>query len=199
MNDPAWRASVPGPGGAIQTREGRLIVPVWKSPYANFVIFSDDYGNSWRRSRFVPGDQGGNENQVVELSDGRVLMDIRQSQGPRRWLTESVDGGQTWAKCRPGLEVTPVMCAIERFPAWGTGDTAPRLLWTGPKGPERRQLVLRASYDDGKSFTTEQRISDRFAAYSDLTVLKDQTVGILWERGVQRGYEFITFTRLRLD
>jgi hypothetical protein len=27
-------------------------------------------------------------------------------------------------------------------------------------------------------------------------VLKDQTVGVLWERGVDRGYQFLTFTRL---
>ena len=40
MNDKAWRASVPGPGGAIQTRKGRLIVPMWKMPPANFAIYS---------------------------------------------------------------------------------------------------------------------------------------------------------------
>ena len=39
-------------------------------------------------------------------------------------------------------------------------------------------------------------ISNDYAAYSDLTILKDNTVGVLWERGVQRGYQFLTFTRL---
>ena len=42
-------------------------------------------------------------------------------------------------------------------------------------------------------------ISDNYAAYSDLTVLKDKTIGVLWERGVEVGYKFITFTRLNRE
>jgi len=34
------------------------------------------------------------------------------------------------------------------------------------------------------------------SAYSDLTILKDRSVGVLWERGVAHGYQFISFTRL---
>ena len=30
-------------------------------------------------------------------------------------------------------------------------------------------------------------------------ILKDATVGVLWERGVKGGYEFITFTRLKRE
>src|ERR1035441_9114111 len=85
MNDKGWRASVPGPGGAIQTRKGRLIVPMWKTPFANFAVFSDDHGRTWQRSQLVPGKQGGDENQLVELADGRLVMDIRQNSGSHRW------------------------------------------------------------------------------------------------------------------
>jgi sialidase-1 len=196
MNDPTWRASVAGPGGAIQTRPGRLLVPMWKVPFATFAIFSDDHGRTWQRGQRVPGTHGGDECQVAELSDGRILMDIRQETGPHRWLAESSDGGETWAAPRPGLTVTPVMCALERFTLAAAGEDRSRLLWTGPAGPLRRQLVMRTSYDEGRSFTNEQVISTQFAAYSDLTLLKDQTVGVLWERGVERGYQFVTFTRL---
>jgi sialidase-1 len=196
MNDPTWRASVAGPGGAIQTRPGRLLVPMWKVPFATFAIFSDDHGRTWQRGQRVPGAHGGDECQVAELSDGRILMDIRQETGPHRWLADSSDGGETWAAPRPGLTVTPVMCALERFTLAAAGEDRSRLLWTGPAGPLRRQLVMRTSYDEGRSFTNEQVISTQFAAYSDLTLLKDQTVGVLWERGVERGYQFVTFTRL---
>ena len=45
MHDPNWRASVVGPGGAIQDRNGRLIAPVWKVvPYGVLAIYSDDHG-----------------------------------------------------------------------------------------------------------------------------------------------------------
>jgi len=199
LNDPAWRASVPGPGGAIQDRNGRLIVPFWKMPFANFVIYSDDHGRSWQRGQFVPGQQGGDECQVVELADGRILMDVRQEHGSNRWLAESADGGKTWGDARPGLAVTPVACALERFTLQGAGDDRNRLLWTGPKGPERRRLVIRTSCDEGKTFPHERLVSEDYAAYSDLTVLKDKTVGLLWERGVDHGYQFITFTRLNRE
>ena len=197
--DSVWRASVAGPGGAIQTRKGRLLVPVWKAPFATFAMFSDDHGRTWERGELVPGKQGGDECQVVELSDGRILMDIRQEKGATRWLAESSDGGKTWAAPRSGLAVTPVMCAIERFTLCAAGDDRDRLLWTGPKDPQRRRLVIRTSYDEGQSFTNERVVSLQYAAYSDLALLKDKTAGILWERGVDQGYQFITFTRLNRE
>jgi sialidase-1 len=199
MNDKTWRASVPGPGGAIQTSKGRLIVPMWKMPFADFVIFSDDHGSTWQRGQCVPGPQGGDECEVVELNDGRILIDMRQEKGPARWLAESADGGNSWDTPRPGINVTPVACAIERFTTRSAGKERTSLLWTGPKGPARKQLVLRTSFDDGKTFGNERLISNDYAAYSELTILKDATAGVLWERGVERGYQFISFTRLNRE
>ena len=84
-------------------------------------------------------------------------------------------------------------CAIERYTLKASGDDRNRILWTGPKGPGRAKLVIRVSYDEAATFANERLISAEPAAYSDLTVLKDKTVGVLWERGE---YKFITFTRL---
>jgi sialidase-1 len=196
MNDPSWRSSVTGPGGAIQTHQGRLLVPVWKVPSGVFSIYSDDHGDTWQRGQIVPGQQRGDESQLVELSDARILLDIRQNNGTHRWFAESTDGGKTWAEPRPGITVTPVACAIERFALQGAGGDRNSIIWTGPIGPGRHRLVIRTSYDEGKTFTHERLISDQYAAYSDLTLLKDKTVGVLWERGVKHDYEYITFTRL---
>lgn len=59
--------------------------------------------------------------------------------------------------------------------------------------------MIRTSYDEGQTFTNERMIYEGPAAYSDLAILKDKSVGVLWERGTKRGYEFITFTRLPRD
>jgi sialidase-1 len=194
MHDKQWRSSVVGPGGAIQDRKGRLIAAVWKyAPWGVFAIFSDDHGRTWKRGQPVPGNRAGDENQLVELADGRLLMDFRQQSGPRRWMTTSSDGGATWSAPRPGLAVTPVCCAIERYTLKTSGDDRDRILWTGPKGPDRANLVIRVSYNEADTFSNERPISNELAAYSDLTVLKDKTVGILWERA---DYKFITFTRV---
>ncbi|MGI6418894.1 MAG: sialidase family protein [Thermoguttaceae bacterium] len=194
MADANWRISVPGPGGAIQDRQGRLIVPMWRfAPYGALVIYSEDHGRTWQRGGQVPGSQGGDEDQLVELSDGRILFDIRQEKDPHRWIATSSDGGRTWSEPRPGQAVTPVCCAIERYTLKSAGDDRDRIVWTGPLGPGRKRLVVRISYDEGQTFTGERLISDEPAAYSDLTLMKDKSVGVLWERG---NYRFITFTRL---
>ena len=193
-DDPKWTCSVVGPGGAIQTRSGRLLAPVWKT-WNTFAIYSDDHGKTWQRGGFAPGLRG-NENELVELADGRILMDARQAGGAHRWRAISSDGGKTWARARPGEAVTACACAIERFTLKSAGDDRDRILWTGPKGPGRRTLVVRVSVDEGKTFPHERLISDEAAAYSDLTVLKDKTAGVLWERG---DYRFITFTRFNRE
>jgi sialidase-1 len=199
LADPKWRASVVGPGGAIQDRRGRLVIPVWRfEPYGVFAAFSEDHGRTWQRGEFVP-ETSGNESQLVELADGQLLLDIRQQTGPHRWRARSRDGGRTWSKPQPGEPVTPVCCAIERFTSKAAGEDRDRLLWTGPKGPKRANLVVRVSDDEGRTFSHERNLSTGPAAYSDLTVLKDGTVGVLWERGVERGYQFITFTRFNAE
>jgi len=194
MADGRWRLSVPGPGGAIQDRKGRLIVPMWRfAPWDAFVLMSEDHGRTWQRGACVPGLKGGDEDQVVELADGRILFDIRQQGGAHRWMAASADGGRTWSAPRPGLTVTPVCCAIERYTLKSAGDDRDRVLWTGPLGPGRNKLVVRVSYDEAQTFPVERLISAEPAAYSDLSVLKDKSVAVLWERG---NYRFISFTRL---
>ena len=92
--------------------------------------------------------------------------------------------------------VTPVACAIERYTSKAGGDDRDRILWTGPKGPDRRNLVVRISYDEGETFPVERPIISGYSAYSDLSLLKDRSVGVLWERGSDHPCQAITFTRL---
>jgi sialidase-1 len=199
LSDPKWRVSVVGPGGGICTRDGRLAIPVWRfAPWSDFAVFSTDHGRTWQRGDFVPGVVG-DECQLIELADGRLLMDIRQHRGTHRWRATSQDGGRTWSKPFAGEAVSPVACAIEQFTLKSAGDDRDRILWTGPKGPGRSNLVVRVSYDEGKTFPRERPIAKGFSAYSDLTILKDKTVGVLWERGEKTGYQFITFTRFNRE
>jgi hypothetical protein len=199
MADPKWRCSVVGPGGGIQTRDGQLAVPVWRfEPWGAFAMFSEDHGRTWLRGESVPG-LAGDECQLVELADGRLALDIRQQAGPHRWLAISTDGARTWSKALPGQKVTPVCCAIERYSLKASGDDRDRILWTGPKGPGRSNLVVRVSYDEAQTFPHERAVLAGPAAYSDITVLKDRTAGVLWERGADRGYQFITFTRFNRE
>lgn len=197
MADPKWTCSVIGPGGAIQTRKGRLLFAAWKAkPYVPFAVYSDDHGRTWHRGEPVPGAQGGNECQVVELADGTILMDIRQNAGTHRWLSTSTDGGKTWSDPRPGETVTAVACAIERASLKRGKAGRDCIVWTGPKGPARKALVARLSFDEAQTFADERPITDELAAYSDLAQLKGGGIGVLWERA---NYRYITYTVLTND
>jgi sialidase-1 len=151
-----------------------------------YVLYSDDRGVTWKRGDLVPALT--NENQLVELADGSLLMDARQNNGDHRWFLTSADGGQTWLRPRRGLAVTAVATAIERM-----GN---RLLWTGPTMNNRQNLVVRTSFDEGQTWIRERVIYGGFAAYSDLAILGDGSAAVLWERGGTESYQAITFTRL---
>ena len=210
-----WGAIFVGSGGAIQIRSGRLLVPaamrpdfyeIWVSIgnyegrvnfMRSYAIHSDDHGRTWQRGALVNAPT--NENQLVELADGTIMMDARQSSGDHRWVMISSDGGRTWSQPRPGQSVTPVCTSIERYTLKAEGDDRNRILWTGPTGPGRKNLVVRVSYDEGQTFSNEKVIYGGIAAYSDISILQDQTVGVLWERGISETSQFITFTRFNRE
>ncbi len=210
-----WGAIFLGPGGAIQTRSGRLLLPSSRCPEScsamaavpgwqgslylmqAYAIYSDDHGATWKRGELLPALT--DENQFVELTDGAVMVDARQGNGDRRWIAVSQDGGTHWQRPQPGQLVSPVATSIERYTLKSAGADRDRLLWTGILGPGRKHLVVRVSYDEGQTWTNERTIYGGLAAYSDLAALQDGTVGLLWERGVSALSQYITFTRFNRE
>jgi sialidase-1 len=138
-----------------------------------------------------------NENQIVEISDGRLMIDARQSNPayPARWMAISNDGGQTWSKPEQGQVCAQICASLLSYPLKGRcSDNL--LLWSGIKGPKRTNLILRLSYDQGTTFPIEMLIGTGPAGYSDLTLFENGDVGILWETGKESTNEKILFTRI---
>ncbi len=100
----------PGPGHGIQLAGGRLLVPVWLSsggrqhrPSCVAVICSDDHGRTWRRgdivARHSPATPNPSESVAVQLTDGRVMLNIRnESRRFRRLVAFSPDGATRWTE-----------------------------------------------------------------------------------------------------
>ena len=96
--------------GFIQTESGRLVLVaehLVPNPGRWMVcsFWSDDEGQSWRRSNWI--DLGGHghhdgalEPTVAALSDGRLMMLIRTNLG-RFWRAFSDDGGRYWRTIEP--------------------------------------------------------------------------------------------------
>ena len=85
VKKPDWTWYATGPGAGIQLTQGRykgrLVIPcdhieAESKKYYSHVIYSDDNGKTWTLGGSTPQDQV-NECEVVELSDGRLMLNMR--------------------------------------------------------------------------------------------------------------------------
>jgi sialidase-1 len=206
---PDWTWYATGPGIGIQTTRGRLVVPANHAEavtaiHHSHVIFSDDGGRSWQMGGSA--DAGTNESQVVELAGGRLMLNMRNHPpGPRnnRRVATSDDGGQTWSasSADPVLIEPPAQASLLRVATPTTAQTPQRtrLLFSNPASTQRERMTVRVSDDEGASWPVSRVIHEGPAAYSSLVMLRDRSIGLLFERGDRSPYEKITFARFTLD
>jgi sialidase-1 len=206
-----WRVLATGPAHGIQLRGGRLLVPVWLStgtgghahrPSVAATIYSDDHGSTWQRGEIaVPNTQtwiNPSETIVVELADGRVMLNVRsESKRHRRLMTISSDGATQWST--PTFDeslLEPIcMASIIRLSSQPTADQN-RLVFANPHNldradgkaaegisRDRRNLLIKLSYDEGHTWPVNKSLEPGLSAYSDLAALPDGTLLCFYERG----------------
>lgn len=196
-----------GPGIGIQMvygkYSGRIVVPFNQGPYGNwkvYMAYSDDLGESWMYGQVAPESSTGlgNEVQVVELQGGSLMLNSRSAYGnKRRKSAISNDGGETWSGLIDEDELIEPQCmgSILRF-SFKTGGNRDRILFSNPASLDKRELgTVRISYDEGKTWPISKVIHTGFFAYSCLTKIDNDTIGLLYEKD---NYEKITFAIIDL-
>jgi sialidase-1 len=178
-------------------------------------VYSDDGGKTWKPGEVAVPNAGEfaspNECCVAELSDGRVMLNARSpSKANRRLVTISPDGATRWS--RPAFDDAlpePIcMGSLLAVP----GDK-PVLLFSNPDnlqkggkdgapgtGRDRKNVSIRLSENDGHTWTAKRAVEPGLSAYSDLTLAKDGTVLLLYERAGDKGqgYGKLTLARVPL-
>jgi len=214
-----WRQAEPGPGSGIQLRwqndaslNGRLLIPAKRSGSTTpqgavtvepFVYYSDNHGESWQVGKVTSGPDA-NEDEVVELTNGAVLLDSRPNSGYLRRRHRSYDGGTTWGPDIPDtIALTPVDGSMIRYSAKRDGHDRDRILFScpiGEAGLNRNHIAIWTSYNEGKSFTNPVQFNTGFAAYSVLQRLPDGSIGLVVEtaREEDTRYGEISFYRIEL-
>ena len=206
-----WYATGPGVGIQLRTgaHKGRLVIPCDHSTtdhrFASHVIYSDDHGETWQVGGSV---ENGNECQVIERLTGELVLNMRMQSGvPRkkRWGYRgeafSNDGGNTWENFTINESLIGPTCqaSLIRYD-WPDGANQGRLLFSNPASQDSREnMTVRLSRDDGKTYPEARRIHTGPSAYSCLTVLPDNSIGLLYEGGEQNKYESITFAKFNLE
>jgi len=200
-----WTWYATGPGNGIQLADGRLVVPcdhkvAGTHAYYSHVIYSDDDGKTWK----IGGSAGPetNESAVVQLADGSLLLNMRSYAGKHhRAIALSHDGGLTWSPIRldPTL-IEPVCQASMIRYTLASKKGKNRLLFSNPADTARRdRMTVRLSYDEGKTWPVARLIYAGPSAYSSLAVLRDGTIGLLYERGTANAYQEIEFAHFNLE
>ncbi|MFH8254135.1 exo-alpha-sialidase [Streptomyces roseolus] len=228
---PDWSWVSTGPGHGIQLvrgpHRGRLIVPGdhttrgRRTPGAQ-LYYSDDGGLTWTLGATTSGPHTPTaspaELTVAETTDGDVYVNARNS-GPthcgtneHRLETTSADGGASFAApFTPvaNLDTSPTFGSLLRLHARDLDGKPDRLLFSAPSrlGPntleDRRELAVRSSYDEGKTWQTAGTlVSAGRTGYSDLTLLPDGSLGVLYETAgtIPHGnLVFAAFTEKNMD
>ena len=192
-----WKVLATGPGHGIQLRNGRLLIPVWLSlgtgghahrPSVVSTIFSDNGGASWQRGEIaIPNTEewvNPNETALVELSDGRVMLNARsESKARRRLVAMSADGAGGWSRPLFDEALPEPVCfgSLARHPRAG-------LLFVNPDNPidrTRRNVTVRLSRDDGKTWHVKRSLEPGGSGYADVAVARDGTVLAFYERNAE--------------
>jgi predicted GH43/DUF377 family glycosyl hydrolase len=201
-----WTWYATGPGAGIQMHagphRGRLLIPcdhieAGTGKYWSHVIFCDDHGSTWKLGGSTPQDQV-NECEVVEISGGRLLLNMRNYAPSQRTRQQALsdDGGLTWRAQRHVPELIEPICQASIRRVGGFGQDKPGVLFfSNPASQRRERLTIRASFDDGQTWTHSRLLDPRPSAYSCLAALPDGSVGILYEAGARNPYETIVFAR----
>ena len=182
------------------------------------VFYSDDHGRTWKlggivnryapetevdaemtkeerfragRGWMIPGRT--DEAQVVELVDGRLLINMRSYHfAYRRAISHSEDGGLSWSPVTLDEALFEPVCSgsIARLTSTLDGYRRNRILFAGPNGRRpaghrfiREQLTLHLSYDEGKTWPVEKVLEPGFAGNLNMLALPDKRIAVLYESG----------------
>lgn len=214
----AWRVVATGPGHGIQLKNGRLLVPIWLAlgtqgnghgPASDATMYSDDDGKSWRGGEIaIPATAefpSPNETAAVELADGRVMLNARvPSARNRRVIVTGPDGAAGWSAPHYQEDLPDPICeaGFLSLPEKRHGSL---LLFSNPDNltradgkdtisKDRKNLTVRLSRDQGKSWTAKRAIEPGQSGYSDLAVLPNGDILCFYESAGK----YLTLARFNL-
>ena len=191
LKNPAWHLFAPGPGNGITMKDGTLVMPTGGRdekglPFSN-LMWSKDHGKTWTLSS--PARSNTNESAVAELSDGSLMLNMRDNRNRKdksrtngRAVSVTADLGKTWKVHPSDHGSLPEPVCMASLISHRLKDGRAVLFFSNPHHKSRRQnMTLQMSLDDGKTWSKQVLLDKNGGAYSSLVMVNARTVGILYE------------------
>lgn len=196
ITKPEWRTDFMfiTSGRGTQTNTGTLVHTLVNLAKGLHLFASEDHGENWYLidTPIQPGD----ESKIVELADGSWMINSRVNNSGIRYVHISSDEGKTWTS-RPDSTLIDPGCnaSIIRYTSVKRGDDQNRLLFANAKTKkDRKNITIRISYDEGKSWSAGKTIYAGSSAYSSMTILENGGIGLFFEKDEYRENVFVQLT-----
>ena len=169
------------PGAALTTQKGKVILPLYVDRKETVSVYSDDNGESWHRMKQQPYSCNIDEWQLVQAPDGVVLGFGRQKRYGKTPLSLSYDDGLHWKKAgKTGVYAPKCQKSVISI-----GD----YVFCSHASEKKREngviTVGRFFKKNGKTagvnWYAQTEINKGFFAYSCLTQIDDEYIGVLYE------------------
>lgn len=168
-----WSCVAVGPGHGLVHSNGAVFASVWMAfnqqdmfshhPSKCGIIFSNDHGKTWSLANvFNENLKDASEAALAELSDGSVMMNIRNENAERyRAVSQSKNGLDHWVVPTSDKNLPDPVCF------GGMCNCKDGILFVNCNSQqERKNLTLYKSSDDGK--TWEPLLLDTSGGYADV-------------------------------
>lgn len=209
-----WRSYANTPGHAMQFQsgkfKGRIFVAANHSAgdpqpgfrdYAAHGYYTDDHGKTFHLGGSV-NVPGSNESTAAELSDGRLMMNIRNQRKDtlQRLVAISSTGGATWDTAYFDPNLPDPVCEGSILMVGKKAGKGILAFCNAADQNHRDNLTLRISYDEGRTWQKNIVIDKappgkegNHSAYSDIVQLSRSEIGVLYER---ENYSSIVFSKI---
>ncbi len=201
VKDPSWYFLLQGPGRGICMSDGTLVFPIQfidkdRIPNAG-IMYSKDKGKNWKLHNAARSNT--TEAQVCEVEPGVLMLNMRDNRGGSRAVSITKDLGMTWEdhpSSRKALQEPVCMASIIKVDAADNVLGKKILLFSNPDATNgRHNMTIKASLDNGLTWPYKLLLdAEECWGYSCLSMVDDQTVGILYESSQAH----MVFQRIRL-
>ncbi|HNR28536.1 MAG TPA: exo-alpha-sialidase [Bacteroidales bacterium] len=193
----SWWLMAPAPGHGITLEDGTLVFPAEGRTETGLqistIIYSKDEGANWHPGN--PAYTNTNECMVVQLSDGSLMLNMRERsnrgrlEGNGRAVTVTKNLGNTWTEhptSRNALIEPACMASLHKHTYVNqNGDKQDLLFFFNPDSKiARNNFTLKCSTNDGLTWPDvlwtliDQNNGN---GYSCITSVDNDTIGILYE------------------